>query len=451
MRGTTPRPAELVIRGQTMQRLLVLPAVTAGMLASVPATAGADIYSVFSCRDPLGTPNAAAGWTSARSGSGIALNTCQLGGQLTAMLPDAAPAGDASAMWRFDAPLGTRVVRIIARRTTTGLRKSTQASDLKYVLDTDTAVLEDCAPSASSSCVADLVDVVDKQGLNGALARFRAQCTNAGDVCSGPLRVDVAQVAVGLEDVAAPTVGKVVLVDDGDRSGTLRVRYDAADVGGGVYRSVVKVDGKPAQTIPIGAAPCTDVLESDADPYQFNVPVPCPLVATAAQARVHVRSLAAGPHGVEIAVEDAAGNETAVYGPVEFPRLNAVTGSSIPVAQALRARLRAWFVKAPNRGRRYTSRLGTRVVTRGVLRTRSGRGVQGARIDVYHIRDGKRKLLKTGLKTRERGRLTLILPMDVDTRQIEFAYRALRPGPITSRQRLTLKVLTRGGRVYHRP
>jgi hypothetical protein len=108
-----------------------------------------------------------------------------------------------------------------------------------------------------------------------------------------------------------------------------------------------------------------------------------------------------------------------------------------------------WFVKAPNRGRRYTSRYGTRVVTRGFLRTRTGHGIQGARIDVYHIRNGKRRLLKTGLKSRAGGALTLILPINVDTRTIEFDYRALRPGPITSSQKLTLRVV-RKGRLFHR-
>ena len=111
-----------------------------------------------------------------------------------------------------------------------------------------------------------------------------------------------------------------------------------------------------------------------------------------------------------------------------------------------------WFVKSRTRTRRsLASRFGTRVVTRGVLRTRSGRGIVGARIDVYHIRrDGKRRLVKTGLKTRAGGALTLILPNNVDTRTIEYAYRALRPGPITSRQRLRLTVRTKSGRIYHR-
>jgi hypothetical protein len=53
------------------------------------------------------------------------------------------------------------------------------------------------------------------------------------------------------------------------------------------------------------------------------------------------------------------------------------------------------------------------------------------------------------LKSRAHGQLTLILPLNVDTRTVEFAYRALRPGPITSRQRLRLTVL-RNGKVFHR-
>jgi hypothetical protein len=65
-------------------------------------------------------------------------------------------------------------------------------------------------------------------------------------------------------------------------------------------------------------------------------------------------------------------------------------------------------------------------------------------------RDGTRRLLKTGLKSRQAGKLTLILPLNVDTRTIEFAFRAVRPGPITSRQRLRLTVRTKSGRVYYR-
>ncbi len=432
-------------------------ALGAGLLVLAPAAANADTYLVTSCHDPGGQPNAALGWVPFNTTGGLATNTCGANGALNAMLPEAAPPGNATANWRFDAPGGTRIVRVSARRTTAGLAGPPiiNPKDISYFMAASGGqVLEDCTPGPDSPCVGELVAPIDKQGLNGTFVEFRTLCLNAGGTCSRALAVAATHMWVTLEDATLPNVGNVKVLDDGDVSGIMRVSYDASDVGGGVYRQITKVDGQIAASTPLGVAPCADDFPSDTDPYQFNVPVPCPAAVAGAVAAVDVKALPPGPHGIEIAVEDAAGNQKTVFGPVEFPKLNvgpgATTGSgAVTQAQALTGRLRMWFVKARNRGRRYTSRYGTRVVTRGVLRTRSGRGIQGARIDVYHIRNGKRKLLKTGLKSRSKGALTLILPINVDTRTIEFDYRALRPGPITSSQKLTLKVL-RKGRVFHR-
>jgi hypothetical protein len=292
-------------------------------------------------------------------------------------------------------------------------------------------------------CIADLSEPVQKEGLNGTWVRIRAICTNAGDTCSSPLRVDTTQVNIGLQDLFAPKVSNVKVLDDGDQSGKLAVGFDAADIGGGLYRMIVKVDGKVLQVVSAGGK-CADALATDADPYQFDVPVPCPLVTTGARGVVDVRTLTPGAHGVELVIEDAAGNQTAVYGPTEFPRANGENAST-------KATLKMWFAKGKRRlGSRLTSRLGRRVVTRGILRNEHGAGIQGARIDVYHVRKGKRRLLKTGLKTRDHGRLTLILPNDVDTRSIQYAYRAVRPGPITSRSTLRLNVRKRSGALYYR-
>lgn len=425
-------------------------ACAAGLVVLAPAVASADNYLVTSCHDPLGQPNEAVGWVASSTSGGVTANTCAsgAGGALLAMLPDARPSGNATANWRFNAPTGTRIVRVSARRATFGLAgTTTEQKDIAYVMATNGQTLEECSPAVTgSSCVADLTAPIDKQGLDGTYAEFRVLCTNAGRTCTRPLGVAATHLWIGLEDALAPVVANPKVLDDGDTSGKLRVSYDAADVGGGLYRTVVKVDGKVAGAVPIAGAPCADVTPGDSEPFQFIVPVPCPGTVKGAEATVDAASLPAGPHGVEIAVQDAAGNERSVFGPLEFPRLNAVTttGSAVSAAGAVNARLRMWFVKARNRGRRFTSRYGTRVVTRGVLRTRSGRGIQGARIDVYHLRDGKRRLLKTGLKSRAGGKLTLILPLNVDTRTIEFAYRALRPGPITSRQRLGLRVIRKG-------
>ena len=440
-----------------MLRSFRLPAAAVGLsvLLLAPAAARADQYLVTSCTDPTGAPNAAAGWVPFATPGGVTMNTCaEQNGALVAALPAVNPPGNATANWRFDAPFGTRIVRLSARRTTSGLAVGPppQPKDVSYDMTLGgNQILEDCTPAPDSSCVGELTAPLDKQGLNGSFVQLRVLCLNAGFVCTRKLGVVATHMWVTLEDSLAPVVANAK-IDSGETSGVLRTTFDAADVGGGLYRALVKVDGKVAQAIPLGTAPCADINPGDADPYQFNVPVPCPAIVRGVAAAVDVRSLTPGPHGVEIAVEDAAGNQRNVAGPVEFPKANIVSASSADVAAALKGRLRMWFVKSRTRDRkRLSSRFGTRVVTRGVLRSRAGRGIVGARIDVYHIRrDGKRRLVKTGLKSRAGGALTLILPNNVDTRTIEFAYRALRPGPITSRQRLRLTVRTKSGRIYHR-
>ncbi|MGH2919134.1 MAG: hypothetical protein ACRDLS_11140 [Solirubrobacteraceae bacterium] len=436
-----------------MLRLVRISACTVGLLVLLPAVARADSYLVTSCHDPLGRANAAAGWVPSSAGNGLTANRCGVAnGGLVAALVTAQPVGGSDARWRFSAPAGTRIVRVLARRTTTNFGPSGLGKDVAYVMATNQQPLETCDPSATTSCVADLTGGVDKQGLNATHVEFRVLCTNGASPCSRPVSVQATHAWVALEDQSPPAVSKFRVVDDGETSGKLRVRFDASDVGGGLYRTLTKVDGEILKASPLAAAPCADVAPGDNNHYQFDVPVPCPGAVKDKLATVDVKDLPPGPHGVEIAVEDAAGNQKAVYGPVEFPRFNGPSGSSVTddVKSVLNARLRMWFVKAPKHGRRYTSQYGTRVVTRGTLRTRTGKGIQGARIDVYHIRrDGKRRLLKTGLKSRRFGRLTLILPNNVDTRTILFAYRALRPGPITSRARLRLTVI-RDGKIFYR-
>ena len=431
-------------------------------LAAVAPTAAADTntYSVFSCRGPAGVANAAAGWSPFASAivAAAAGNDCAAGGTLYAALPDGANGGRI-ARWRFDAPPGTRIVRVTATRKTTGLAKSQQPKDVGYGLDAepDPGVLEACDTGETSPCVADLADPLDKQGLDKSSVQFAVTCNgDETNVCPHGVRADFAQVVLGLSDPAPPTVANVKVRDSGDTSGRLRVTADAADVGGGLYRSVLRVDGEDVAFGALGGADCRDADPAHGDAYQFIVPVPCPATATNIPFVADVRTLEPGAHTVELAVEDAAGNSTTVYGPLEYPRPNgepSTNGSKtgVPnVARLLHARVSAWFVKSATTS--YTSAYGTRVVVRGLLRDRKGHGIQGARLDVYHLlKNGKRKRLgKTGLKTRERGKFTLILPLNVDTRRIEFAYRALRPGKVTSRKILRLTVV-RNGVPFARP
>jgi hypothetical protein len=435
-----------------MLRSLGIFASLASLSLVAPAMASGESYLVGSCKDPAGQPNAALGWVGSALGDGLTLNTCATGGGLVAALNSETPSGGSTASWNFNAPPNTRIVRVLANRATSGFVPAGRAQDVAYVMTVDDQALERCQPANDLNCAGNLTAPFEKPGLSASNIGFRVLCTNAGGACTRRVGVVLSSVWVALEDNAAPLVTNAVIRDNGEDSGTLQMTFDAGDVGGGVYRALVKVDGRVTQAIPLAPAPCADVNPSNADQHEFSVPVPCPLLVRGGGATVDARSLPAGPHGVEVVVEDAAGNQKSALGSIEFPRPNVVSGSSLPVTAITQGRLKMWFVKS-HRGTRHSlsSRYGTRVVTRGVLRTPSGRGIVGARIDVYHIRkDGKRRLVKTGLKSRAKGALTLILPNNLDTRAIEYVYRALRPGPVTSSQRLHLTVRRGAGKVYYR-
>ena len=120
-----------------------------------------------------------------------------------------------------------------------------------------------------------------------------------------------------------------------------------------------------------------------------------------------------------------------------------------PVATCGRLSMR--FVRGTrNIGARHRIRFGRRTVTRGRLVTcgANPRPIVGARIDVVHVLPGDRRRRKTGLRSRANGLLTLILPINLRTRSIEYAYRPdLRSSRVTSRRTLRLTVTNKAGRV----
>jgi hypothetical protein len=64
------------------------------------------------------------------------------------------------------------------------------------------------------------------------------------------------------------------------------------------------------------------------------------------------------------------------------------------------------------------------------------------------LKNGKRKLVKTGLRSRDGGKLTLILPLNLKTRDLRFEYRGnLLSTKVTSRSTLHIKVRNRKGKL----
>jgi hypothetical protein len=432
-------------------------ALAAILVLGAVGSAGADTYTVRGC---------AAGWEAHADTGAAATDTCATGGGLTAALVGPGPWEGGTFAWhRFTAPAGTRIARVTLGRATQGMPVGAVRT-FSYTLSADGKTIEACAPGPTDTCTGNLAGPYDAVGLDAASVLFSFGCgaddpNQCTTVNGQPPSATITDPHVVLRDPAAPTVTGRTVVDNGEKSGRVRLTYNAADVGGGVYRTVVRVDGKVVTADPVGGA-CADVDPSDGDAYEFGQPAPCPATATRG-VDYDVLKLPLAEHAVEVDVEDAAGNITPVYGPVVLPKANGdvaggkpgsggtgtgVNGASTP-ATGKDARLSTYFVK--NHKRSFTNRYGSRVVIRGTLRTKSGKAVGSARLDVYHQVGGKlRQLTKTGLKTRPDGRLTLILPLNLDTRRIVIAYRAFRPGPITSRNTLKLTVRDKHGKLVRK-
>jgi hypothetical protein len=438
-------------------------ALAVAVILGTVGVAGADTYTVRGC---------STGWTAHADAGSAASDGCATSGGMTAQLTGPGPWGGGTFVYdQFTAPPGTRIVRLTLSRRTQGMPVGSVRT-FSYTLSADGKTIEACAPGPTDTCTGDLNGPLDAVGLDAASVLFSFGCgADDPNVCTataGAPSATITDPAVVLRDQAAPTVTSRTVTDDGATSGHLKLTYAAADVGGGVYRTVVRVDGQVAVSDPLGGA-CADRDPSNGDAYEFTTPVPCPAAATRG-VDFDVLKLPLAEHAVEVDVEDAAGNSTPVYGPVVLPKSNGdVVGSdkgtgtgtgtgtdpgvgaqgSKPGSSVLDGRLQAWFV--PNHKKSYTNRYGHRVVVRGLLRTTSKKAIGGARLDVYHEVGGKlRRLSKTGLKTRTDGRLTLILPLNLDTRRIVLAYRAFRPGKITSRQTLKLTVRDRQGRTVRK-
>jgi hypothetical protein len=436
-------------------------AVTAAVVLGAAGTAVADTtqntYTVRGC---------AAGWEAHSDQGSAATDACATGGGLTAQLVGPGPwDGGTFAFHRFTAPAGTRIARVTLGRVTQGMPVGSVRT-FSYTLSADGKTIEACAPGPTDTCTGDVSGPLDAVGLDAAAVLFSFGCgADDPNVCTavnGQVpSATITDPRVVLRDPAAPTVLSKTVTDNGETSGRVRLTYAAADVGGGVYRTVVRVDGKVVAADPVGGT-CADVDPTDADPYEFGAPAPCPASATRG-VDFDVLKLPLAEHAVEIDVEDAGGNSTAVYGPVVLPKANGtvaggngttgggpgVGGAGSTPATGKNAKLKAWFDKTHKTT--YANRYGRRVVVRGQLRTKAGKAVGSARLDVYHEVGGKlRKLSKTGLKTRPDGRLTLILPLNLDTRRIVLAYRAFRPGKITSQITLKLTVHDRTGKLVQR-
>ena len=242
----------------------------------------------------------------------------------------------------------------------------------------------------------------------------------------------------GVDDSSTPVGGVTGGATDSQIwSGKMRFGLNAADVGGGLFRAVVEIDGTDALSVPIGGAAenCRDI-GPDPGLNEFAAPQPCPLRIDDGSLDVDTTKLPQGQHVVRILLEDAAGNRTTMFGPLTR---NITTSAAIGPGSdpALRgaangdgasdlARLTAHWGRRGSRTL-LVSPFGRTHVVRGRLRTADGVPIANAVIDVVskttavNARElGKR----VGPRTGSDGRWYVVLPRGVSSRDVTFRYRS---------------------------
>jgi hypothetical protein len=436
-----------------MRRFLFVCLLAVTSAAVLPAVSSAGTYVDYECTGPEGQPVPAAGFTPTVSPKSAAANTCgAAGGVLDARLADIAPwTGGLSAAQTFKAPANTSIAGVSLARSTAGAPNNAPAggSFLTYQVNVDDALIDGCLPSVA--CGGDVNGTITRSNLAANELQFTAGCGGTiTNTCATPIRLAVTRAAITLRDDVFPVPSNLrgELFAPTPKSGIVNTVFDVADAGGGVYRTVTAVDNNVIAVTPAALGTCTDINPANDNPFEFAGAVPCPLSQVALTSSIDTTKLSDGVHTISIAVEDAAGNSTPVITPnTRFTVRNGVPNGS-PAARVMQGRLNMWF--AANKKIRKTSIYGQRVVVRGTLRDRRGRGIRGAEIEVYHYVQGRPRLLKTGLRSRKYGRLTLILPMNLfgdarGQRRLAFYYRAFRPGAVTSKKNLYLTILNRRG------
>jgi hypothetical protein len=206
------------------------------------------------------------------------------------------------------------------------------------------------------------------------------------------------------------------------------VTVSASDVGGGVERFAVVVDGSDVAAEVIG-----DQHPSCRAPFVDLVP--CPASVTRSFA-FDTSAVGNGPHALQIAAVDAGGNRTPSP-PVKVLIANGATPNGAGASR--RAKLAAYFEsrrRRPGRARATVPFGGTRAI-RGRLTDARGAPIAGARLDVLatNRRAGADTKQEGVVETRADGRFRYV-PRRGASRRLRFAYRAfsLDPEPSTTAQ-----------------
>ena len=428
-------------------------ALSAVTLLLVCAGAGAKQFTVQTCTTddqhaPLGptiaAPNLPGGWDLAWSGAvwPEMSDRCSVGDRFSfRVYQGGLPLASGDSIWvRWTAVPGTLLVRLSATWAAAsdlrpdrgqGTGHLTAGTDRQALLEQNTPLAVAFGVSGAPSFTASV--------LPARWFEFRFTCldrcaTDAGET----FYAYVLSARFDVDDSSAPVGGLAGAATDAQTwSRSMHFIVNGADVGGGLARAVVEVDGADALGVPLSDSrgTCHDIGPDPATP-QYAVAQPCPLRIDNGSLDIDTSKLPQGQHVVRVLLEDAAGNRTPIFGPVTrtITSSEAIGPGSDPALRGAAngdgasdlARLSAHW---GTRGSRtlLVSRFGRAHVVRGRLRTADGAPIANAAIDMVSKTTAvnARELVKrAGPRTGADGGWRVALPKGVSSRDVSFRYRS---------------------------
>lgn len=312
-------------------RRLTLTILLVALIATItPSPTPAAPFTVHSCTTPTGTWTGMQGWTSSASlttqghdpgiASACLANDAQI--KLDFGATQMPVASGQWVGWTFAAAPNTQIESLTMLRSfelgwpvVPGIYGRPYVHDVWHDADLLGNQLEFYFPPFNGDTLGvDFDPMLVKDGVSWDSLSLRVRCWElTGNHDCGPFRarLRVPRATIGLDDSEAPVSnvsgGNLAAADPVRGIGTLA--FHASDAGGGMYRSILSVDGDEVsrQVIDAGDGGCADVEPGNGDAYEFAAPRPCPLDVSG-EVHFDTRALSDGPHTFRVAVEDVAGN-----------------------------------------------------------------------------------------------------------------------------------------------
>jgi hypothetical protein len=297
--------------------LAALGVVLALSLAHPAASHAEGTYVHQSCQAGQDLADATGGWQPYRyPGAGVSVaEQCAWGGLHSELYPNnPMPAGE-WAGWTYVAPQGVSISRIAGAFA--GWAKPWDGSQgVLQVFDHEHSSVP-MGVSFNGAIDPAHRHAFDWDGLSTGSVIVRAACDPDGGACVGSTAwASFYEPRIFLEDRTRPAIGSVSgsVTTDTTFVGDEQLSYSASDVGGGIARLRVYVDGQLSSidhVIDDNDGACA-VVRTEDGAWTYRLPTPCPR-SVSGDETIDTTKLPDGTHAIAVRVVDAAQREATVW------------------------------------------------------------------------------------------------------------------------------------------